>query len=147
MPGGPEKSGAVRQGAGTAGIQSGAGDGGGGNAGAGAGIPAQPRPGWDNTLAFAWQIGFGIDRADTEICSTVINNQVPAVMTGGRLRRITPIEGERLMGFPDGYTRVPWKDKGAEECPDAPRFAALGNSMAVPVMRWVGGRIAAVDAN
>ena len=150
----PETGGPVRQAAGPAGVQGGAGVSGGGDLRAGEGdhsaeaaAPARSlRPGWDNTLAYAWQIGFGIDRADTEICSTMIKNQVPAVMTGGQLRRITPVEGERLMGFPDDYTRAPWKGKGAEQCPDAPRFAALGNSMAVPVMRWIGGRIAAVDA-
>jgi DNA (cytosine-5)-methyltransferase 1 len=154
LQGCPEKGGAVRQGAGPAGIQGGAGTDSGGDTGAGAGdsaaeaaAPARDfRPGRDNTLAYAWQIGFGIDRADTEICSTMIKNQVPAVMTGGQLRRVTPVEGERLMGFPDGYTRAPWKGKPAEQCPDAPRFAALGNSMAVPVMRWIGSRIAAADA-
>ena len=41
----------------------------------------------------------------------------------------------------DGYTAIPWKKKPAEECPDGPRYKALGNSMAVPVMRWIGERI------
>ena len=55
------------------------------------------------------------------------------------LRRITPLEYERLQGFCDGHTDVPWK--GKEHAPDAPRYKALGNSMAVPVMRWIGKRI------
>lgn len=71
------------------------------------------------------------------------------------VRRLTPIECERLMGFPDDYTKIPWKlgywpaDKHspeiraaiAEQCPDGPRYKALGNSWAVPVVRWIGQRI------
>ena len=57
------------------------------------------------------------------------------------VRRLTPIECERLQGFPDDYTRIPWKGKAPEDCPDGPRYKALGNSMAVPVMRWIGSRI------
>jgi len=58
-----------------------------------------------------------------------------------QVRRLTPIECERLQGFPDNYTRIPWRNKGAEDCPDGPRYKAMGNSMAVPVMRWIGERI------
>ncbi len=54
------------------------------------------------------------------------------------VRRLTPLECERLQGFPDGYTMIPWKGKPPENCPDGPRYRALGNSMAVPVMRWIG---------
>jgi len=63
------------------------------------------------------------------------------------VRRLTPVEHERLQGFPDGYTAIPWKGKPAAECPDTPRYKALGNSMAVPVMRWIGARIDQVDNN
>lgn len=59
----------------------------------------------------------------------------------GLVRRLTPIECERLQGFPDNWTRVPYRKKPAEECPDGPRYAACGNSMAVPVMEWIGRRI------
>jgi DNA (cytosine-5)-methyltransferase 1 len=59
------------------------------------------------------------------------------------VRRLTPRECERLQGFPDDYTLIPWR-KGM--VPDGPRYKALGNSMAVPVMRWIGQRIAAVEA-
>lgn len=61
------------------------------------------------------------------------------------VRRLTPLECERLQGFPDGHTLIGWKGKPAEECPDGPRYKAIGNSMAVPVMKWIGTRIALVD--
>lgn len=57
------------------------------------------------------------------------------------IRRLTPTECERLQGFPDGYTLIPWRGKPADQCPDGPRYKALGNSMAVPVMAWIGKRI------
>jgi len=56
-----------------------------------------------------------------------------------QVRRLTPVECERLQGFPDGYTDIPWRGKPTS--PDGPRYKALGNSMAVPVMRWIGERI------
>jgi DNA (cytosine-5)-methyltransferase 1 len=66
----------------------------------------------------------------------------PAVTRPGhRVRRLMPVEWERLQGFPDGHTRIPWRGKPAELCPDGPRYKAIGNSMAVPVMRWIGERI------
>lgn len=61
------------------------------------------------------------------------------------VRRLTPTECERLQGFPDGYTKISWRKKAAENCPDGLRYKALGNSMAVPVMRWIGKRIQSVD--
>jgi len=63
-----------------------------------------------------------------------------------RVRRLTPVECERLQGFPDDYTRIPWRGKPAEDCPDGPRYRALGNSMACNVMRWIGRRIEMVEA-
>lgn len=71
----------------------------------------------------------------------------PAGVNHMLVRRLTPLECERLQGFPDEHTLIAWKGKPAEECPDGPRYKAIGNSMAVPVMRWVGRRIAAVDKN
>lgn len=59
------------------------------------------------------------------------------------VRRLTPIECERLQGFPDNHTLIGWRGKDATECPDGPRYKAIGNSMAVPVMRWIGERISA----
>jgi len=60
------------------------------------------------------------------------------------VRRLTPTEAERLQGFPDGHTMIPWRGKDAAACPDGPRYKALGNSMAVPVMRWIGRRIESI---
>lgn len=71
----------------------------------------------------------------------------PHAMVGMQVRRLTPTECERLQGFPDGHTRIPWRGKGADECPDGPRYKALGNSMAVPVMRWIGRRLATAMKN
>jgi DNA (cytosine-5)-methyltransferase 1 len=68
------------------------------------------------------------------------------VKQASAVRRLTPRECERLQGFPDDYTLIPWRGKPAELCPDGPRYKALGNSMAVPVMRWIGERIAMVEA-
>jgi site-specific DNA-cytosine methylase len=70
----------------------------------------------------------------------------PHVLTAMQVRRLTPRECERLMGFPDDYTLIPWRKKPADQCPDGPRYKALGNSWAVPVVRWIGERInAAVE--
>ena len=63
-----------------------------------------------------------------------------------QVRRLTPTECERLQGFPDNYTQIPYRNKPAESCPDGPRYKAMGNSMAVPVMRWIGERINMVEA-
>lgn len=60
------------------------------------------------------------------------------------VRRLTPTECERLQGFPDGYTDIPYK--GKEHAPDTQRYKALGNSFAVTVVRWIGERIKEADA-
>ncbi len=62
------------------------------------------------------------------------------------VRRLTPKEAERLQGFPDDFTCIPYRGKPADQCPDGPRYKALGNSMAVNVMEWLGERISIVDA-
>ena len=59
------------------------------------------------------------------------------------VRRLTPVECERLQGFPDNHTNIPWRKK--DESPDGPRYKAMGNSMAVPVMKWIGQRIEMVE--
>ena len=64
-----------------------------------------------------------------------------AVSDGLSVRRLMPVECERLQGFPSGHTQIPWRGKPAADCPDGPRYKAIGNSMAVPVMRWIGQRI------
>ena len=68
-------------------------------------------------------------------------NTVPAVASAMVVRRLTPVECERLQGFPDNWTRIPYRNKGEADCPDGPRYKALGNSMAVPCMAWIGRRI------
>lgn len=67
---------------------------------------------------------------------------VGAIQHQMSVRRLTPTECERLQGFPDGYTNIPWRNKPTS--PDGPRYKALGNSMAVPCMAWIGRRIAHV---
>lgn len=64
------------------------------------------------------------------------------VLSGWRVRRLTPTEAERLQGFPDGYTLVPYRGKPAS---DGPRYRAIGNSMAVNCMRWLGRRVQMVE--
>lgn len=68
-------------------------------------------------------------------------NRTPSAHVGMAVRRLTPVECERLQGFPDNYTQIPWKGADASDCPDGHRYKALGNSMAVQVMRWIGARI------
>lgn len=80
---------------------------------------------------------------------TLSTHNTQTLITGGRekrsltVRRLTPRECERLQGFPDDYTDIPYRNK--EHAPDGPRYKALGNSMAVPVMRWIGERIRMVE--
>ena len=83
-----------------------------------------------------------------EQAGTLRAGRIPAhqmTLQQSTVRRLTPVECERLQGFPDNFTAIPWRKKGAEDCPDGPRYKALGNSMAVPVMRWIGERIRLVD--
>ena len=83
----------------------------------------------------------------TAAMGTKWNGNAPAtngshfVKHDSTVRRLTPRECERLQGFPDDWTKIPWRGKPAEECPDGNRYKACGNSMAVPVMRWIGERI------
>ena len=67
--------------------------------------------------------------------------EVQAVQSGSAVRRLTPTECERLQGFPDDHTLIPWRNKPADECPDGPRYKAIGNSKAVTVVRWIGRRL------
>ena len=85
-------------------------------------------------------------------CSPQINakagtggGNLPIVLGAFTVRRLLPIETERLMGFPDNWTRIPWRGKPEEQCPDGPRYKACGNSMCVNVMRWIGMRIEYVE--
>jgi DNA (cytosine-5)-methyltransferase 1 len=82
--------------------------------------------------------GIGIDQSPTLTNAMGAGGgHVPIVSMA--VRRLTPVECERLQGFPDGYTNIPWRKK--DESPDGPRYKALGNSWAVPVVQWIGKRI------
>jgi site-specific DNA-cytosine methylase len=69
-----------------------------------------------------------------------------AIIADGVARYILPVEAERLQGLPDDYTKVPYRGLPAEKCPGALRYEVVGNAMPIPVMRWVGERIAFVDS-
>ena len=92
--------------------------------------------------AQAHSIGYESEMAPTLEAGSGGNNK-PAVHVGMAVRRLTPTECERLQGFPDSYTDIKSKNKPT---PDGPRYKALGNSMAVPVMAWIGQRIEQVEA-
>ena len=83
--------------------------------------------------------GLGISGDGTAYTLTARDRH--AVSDGLQVRRLMPVECERLQGFPAGHTLIPWRGKPAAECPDSPRYKAIGNSMAVPVMRWIGRKI------
>lgn len=85
----------------------------------------------------------------TDICGalrtkppgSIENSSTTAILDEMNVRRLTPVECERLQGFPDNHTRIPWRNKSVEDCPDGPRYKAIGNSKAVPVIKFVGERI------
>jgi site-specific DNA-cytosine methylase len=78
--------------------------------------------------------------------SAEVTQQVAAVHAASMtVRRLTPRECERLQGFPDDWTLIPWRGKPADQCPDGPRYKALGNSMAVNCMEWIGERIDMIE--
>ena len=83
--------------------------------------------------------------AQVELAYTQNATGVMGVSVNTSVRRLLPVECERLMGFPDNWTQIPWRGKSAEDCPDSPRYKACGNSMCVNVMRWVGMRIENVE--
>jgi DNA (cytosine-5)-methyltransferase 1 len=92
-----------------------------------------------------WEKG---DKANTLNCfdqgdikSTNVVAQPIITLDKITIRRLTPKECERLQGFPDDWTKISYRNKPADQCPDGPRYKACGNSMAVPVMQWIGKRI------
>jgi len=111
-----------------------------------------------NDLHMVFQKGTAVDLYNQELTGdvhcplrTAGGHGAPAVMQDvagivSKVRRLTPMECERLQGFPDNYTQIAWRGKPVEECPDSHRYKALGNSMAVPVMRWIGERIDMLDS-
>jgi len=95
--------------------------------------------------AKAGSIGYDESVSPTLGAADSGSNRTPTLMQLMSVRRLTPVECERLMGFPDNYTAIPWRGKPAEFCPDGPRYKALGNSWAVNCARWVGTRIQMVE--
>jgi DNA (cytosine-5)-methyltransferase 1 len=91
-----------------------------------------------NTLSDGAHMGGGLNGQDGNSGRILVDNK-------GRVRRLTPSECEKLQGFSGEHTLVPYKGKPATECPDGPRFTSIANTMAVPVMRWIGERIAKVE--
>ena len=90
-------------------------------------------------LAFGWQEGRSFKFSG--VSNPLTASQTQALVQGGIARKFTPLEYERLMGFPDNYTRIPCSRETGY--PDSLRYKALGKSMAVPVIRWIGQRIKA----
>jgi site-specific DNA-cytosine methylase len=113
---------------------------------------AQNGKGWNEEVSYTLDAtglqGVAVDTYNFSIQGNVASTMTadmggpthsgPKVMHNMAVRRLTPTECERLQGFPDGYTDI--KPNG-KQTPDGPRYKALGNSMAVPVMRWIGERI------
>lgn len=77
--------------------------------------------------------------------SNASGRNTPLTLARARVRRLTPMECERLMGFPDGYTAIPVGLIRKKIAKDGPRYKAIGNSMAVPCMNWLGKRIEIVE--
>jgi hypothetical protein len=118
----------------------------------GAYLSELPRPGaqTEKFVRDLWLAGEGIGFLREALSafqearrSIVLTGQTPTAMT---VRRLTATECEFLQGFPRNYTLIPWRKKPAEDCPDGPRYKALGNSMAVNCMAWIGERIAKWEA-
>lgn len=121
----------------------------------GNGIGAQQEISYTLNSTGVMGVCYGVDVYNQQITGDVAgtltsasgepNTSGPKVMSRATVRRLLPVECERLMGFPDNHTKIPWKGKPTEECPDAPRYKACGNSMCVNVMRWIGLRIEMVE--
>ena len=97
--------------------------------------------GGSETLSVAFSSTMSQPDANVEKTPTMKSYGPPAMANSLQVRRLTPTECERLQGFEDGHTKIPYRNKSADECPDGPRYKVLGNSMAVPVMKWLGKRI------
>lgn len=91
--------------------------------------------------AIAFNGQMSTPQVDVEMTQTLQAKNPQAVAYTSAVRRLTPVECERLQGFPDNYTAIPWRGKPADQCPDGPRYKSLGNSWAVPLFAWLGKRI------
>ena len=106
--------------------------------GTGRGTPLVPVP------AIAFNARQDPDVFDGHTGPLDTDGSTQGILSSWRVRRLMPVECERLQGFPDRYTDVPYRRRNST--PDGPRYKALGNSMAVNVMRWIGRRIEGVEA-
>lgn len=105
---------------------------------------------WYNWHGKALRVTPCIDCAYTVVAHYGVGgNDKPLIVDTERntVRWIHPIECERLQGFPDNWTQIPWRGKPAEKCPKTLRYKAIGNSMPVPVMRWIGEKIKQLTLN
>ena len=109
-------------------------------------FPLGRNQGQENVLCFEPRSQDGVPRIHGTVSPTLNTAQggqrQPCFVQSSAVRRLTPTEAERLQGFPDGHTDIGWKGKPT---PDSHRYKAMGNSMAVPVMRWIGQRIKEVS--
>lgn len=110
-----------------------------------AGDPCHPlaRGAHHPAVAFGWQNAAAQGMPVDTISPTLDKSKHPATAAGTAVRRLMPVECERLQGFPDGHTAIMWRGKPAA---DGPRYKALGNSWAVNCARWLGRRIEAVES-
>jgi DNA (cytosine-5)-methyltransferase 1 len=113
--------------------------------GSGLGIPSPPAVAFQQNQLGEVRCGNIAGTVNTN--SNASGRNTPMAMQAMTVRRLTPIECEFLQGFSRNYTLIPWRKKQAEDCPDGPRYRALGNSMAVNCMSWIGERIAALENN
>lgn len=116
----------------------------------GGGKPGQGKPAVaiaENIIGSKHGSGGNGNGYSEEVSYTLTKTDIHGVATGMQVRRLTPIECEILQGFPDNHTMIPWRKKNANDCPDGPRYRAIGNSMAVPVMQWIGMRIRIFSIN
>ncbi|WP_420371403.1 DNA cytosine methyltransferase [Mannheimia pernigra] len=95
----------------------------------------------ENLLQGMWQASKGIRILQQTLHQIQEIRRSKYVSRQTIIRKLSVIECERLQGFSDDWTKIPYRGKSAEECPDSPRYKAIGNSMAVPCMRWIGQRL------
>ena len=101
--------------------------------------------GAENAVCVTGQVAYTLRGEGFDASEDGTGRGTPTISQGMAVRRLTPVECERLQGFPDNFTQIPYRNKTAGKCPDGPRYKALGNSMAVPCMKWIGERIQQVQ--
>ena len=107
----------------------------------------------DNQVGVAYgfatkQMGLDLTQeCGNTLCANDFKEPQAVFQPSSVVRRLTPIECERLQGFPDDFTKIPYRNKPADDCPNGPRYKALGNSMAVNVMAWIGQSISSATSN